>query len=131
MVGLDLLATHPVYGSSRDLARLYHPALRSGPEDLVVTSRHYVEHFELTVLRGDPTLIRHLPATGSIERVLREHYVQLSVQRLLYSEHFSLNLLPLVADRSALYLLIPERRDEPFVTLQRPPRPLALVFHRT
>jgi hypothetical protein len=85
------------------------------------------------VFRGDPTLVRHLPATRGVERVLGKNYVQfltgLATRRLLDGEDGGLDLLPLVPNEAALDIPVAERRHKPLVALQRSPRPLALQAH--
>src|SRR5215218_7767929 len=106
MVRLHLLATHPVYGGGYPSSCLDGAALATSAYDLIVPSRNYIEDLDLAPLRRDPTLIRHLPSTGGIERVLRQDYVQLAPSHLLDCRHPGLDLLALVADKAALYILV-------------------------
>src|SRR3954453_19834809 len=48
VVGLDLLATHPVYGGGYRVAGLEGVSLHPGPQDLVVAGRDRVEDLELS-----------------------------------------------------------------------------------
>src|SRR5215216_4457256 len=58
---------------------------------------------ELSFVRGDPTLVRHLPTAGGVERVLREHDIHLivGVGDRLYRDYLGLDLIALVADEAA------------------------------
>src|SRR5918994_4171423 len=133
VVCLYLVTAYSVYGGGDGFAGLYGIARSPGSYDLVVACRDHVENLELSAFRGYPTLVRHLPAARRVERVLRENDVQFPTgfgpQCLLDGEYGGLDLLPFVPDEAALYLPVAERCNEPLVTLQRAPRPLALQAH--
>jgi hypothetical protein len=78
VVGLDLLPADPVYRGGHRVADGEAVALDPRPEHLVAARRHDVEDLQLAALRGDPTLVRDLPAAGGVERVLREHHRDLA-----------------------------------------------------
>src|ERR687886_731443 len=132
VVGLYLLAPDPVYGGRYRISYPEITPFDPGPEHLVVPSGDGVENLELPARRGDPTHIRHLPATRCIERILLQHDVELSlgIRHSLHGHYPGLDLLALIADEAALDLPVPERRDHALVTPHRLPRPFPLVVHR-
>ena len=63
----------------------------------------------MPVVRGDPTLVRHLPTTCGVERVLRKHDVNLliGVGDRFDGPYPGLDLLALVPYEAALDVLVP------------------------
>src|SRR5215211_4038629 len=133
VVCLDLLPAHPVNGGSYRIPNLERAAFDPCPEHLIVTRRDGIEDLELSVLRGDPTPVRHLPATGGVERVIGQYDVHLSpsVGHGLDGDYSCLYLLALVADKAAPDLLVPERSNDPLVAPRGLPGTLPLCVHRS
>src|SRR5215212_8878396 len=133
MVCLYLLAEHPVNGGRYRIPGLERAVFDLCPQDLIVTRRNCIEYLELSILRGDPTPISHLPATGGVEGVLGQYDVHLSpcVGHGLDGDDPGLYLLARVAHKAAPELLIPERGDDPLVALHGLPGTLPLRVHRS
>src|SRR5919112_1051959 len=133
VVGLDLLAAHPVDRGDHGIADPEGAPFGSGPEHLVIPGRNCVYDLELPFIRGDPTLVPPLPTAGRVERVLRKHDVHLIVGvGDGFDGHYpGLDLLALVAYEPAPDVLIPERGDDPIVALYGLPGPVPLRVHRS